>query len=79
MSGRRAGRRRVQAAALHHVAAVQPGGVHAHQHLAGAGRRVGVLLDEDLLLTDRDGAHRGQAYPSAVSDPSGSGDTSRSD
>ena len=33
---RRAGRRRVEPAPLHHVRAVQPGRVHPHEHLAGA-------------------------------------------
>ena len=56
---RRAGRRRVEAALLHHVGAVEAGGAHAHEHLAGAGHRVGVLLDEQLAVADRGGAHRG--------------------
>ena len=46
---RRAGRRRVEPAPLHHVRAVEPGGAHAHEHLARARHRVGVLLDHDLL------------------------------
>ncbi len=58
MSCGRAGRRRVQPAQLHHVAAVQPGGADAHEHLAGARHRIGVLLDHDLLLANGGGAHR---------------------
>ena len=58
MSGGRAGRRRVAPAQLHHVGAVEPGGAHADEHLAGAGLGVGVLLDEDLAVADRGGAHR---------------------
>ena len=42
---RRAGRRRVQPAPLHHVGAVEPGGAHPHEHLAGARLRIGMLLD----------------------------------
>ena len=56
---RPAGRRRVEPAALHHVGAVEAGGAHAHEHLVLAGPRVGVLLDEDLAVADRDGAHGG--------------------
>ena len=41
----------------------RPGGAHAHEHLAGARHGVGVLLDEDLAVADRGGAHRGEAYP----------------
>ena len=55
---RRAGRRRIEPAALHHVGAVQSRRAHAHEHLSGARLRVGVLLDHDLLLTDGGGAHR---------------------
>ena len=47
---RRAGRRRVEAAALHHVGAVEAGRPDARQHLAGAGGRVGMLLDAELLI-----------------------------
>ena len=56
---RRAGRRRVEPAPLHHVGAVEAGGAHAHEHLAGAGSRVRVVLDEDLAVADRGGAHGG--------------------
>ena len=55
--GRRAGRRRVVAGPLVDVGAVEAGGAHAHEHLAGAGLRVGVLGDENLAVADRGGAH----------------------
>ena len=48
----------IEAAALHHVGAVQPGGLDADEHLAGAGHRVGVVLDAQVLVFDRDRAHR---------------------
>ncbi len=56
---RAAGRRRVAAAALHHVGAVDAGGADADEHLAGARLRVGMLLDENLAVADRGGAHDG--------------------
>ena len=55
--GRRARRRRVVARALVHVGAVEPGGVHPDEHLAGAGLRVGVLGDDDLAVADGGRAH----------------------
>ncbi len=45
------------AAELHHVGAVEPGRVDADEHLAVAGLGVGVLLDAELVIADRDGAH----------------------
>ena len=55
--GRRAGRRRVVARALVDVGAVEPGGAHADEDLAGPGLRVGVLGDDDLAVADGGGAH----------------------
>ena len=51
-----------RAAALHHVGAVQPGAPDADEHLARPGRRIGVLLDGELLVADRDGVHGGGTY-----------------
>ena len=61
---RRSGRRWIQPATLHHVGAVQPGGMDAHEHLTRARLGVGVLLDDELVLADRDGAHG--AKPSLI-------------
>ena len=55
--GRAAGRRRVAPAQLHHVGAVEARAAYAHEHLAGAGLGVGVLLDENLAVADRGGTH----------------------
>ena len=55
---RRAGRGRVAPAQLHHVGAVDARRAHADEHLAGPGLGVRVLLDEDLAVADRCGAHR---------------------
>jgi hypothetical protein len=52
-----AGRRGIQAPALHQVGAVDSGGADADEDLAGAGLGVGVLLDEDLAVADGGGAH----------------------
>jgi hypothetical protein len=54
---RRARRRRVEAAPLHHVRAVQPCRVHPYEHFPCARLRVRVLLDHDLLLANRRSAH----------------------
>jgi hypothetical protein len=54
---RRARRRRVQAAPLHHVGAVDAGRLDADEDLARPGLGVGVVLDAELLVADRDGAH----------------------
>src|SRR6185437_2837769 len=59
----RAGGRRVETAALHHVGPVEPGGAHLHEHLFGAGHGVGVLLYEDLPVADRGGLHRPRSLP----------------
>jgi hypothetical protein len=55
--GRRARRRRVVAGALVDVGAVEPGPPHADEDLAGPGLGVGVLVDDDLSVADRGGAH----------------------
>ena len=47
--GRRARRRRIGAAALEHVGAVQAGPAHAHEHLSVARLGVRALLDDELL------------------------------
>ncbi len=65
---RGAGGRRIVAAQLHHVGAVESRRADADEHLAVAGLGVGMLLDAELLLTDGDGAHgrrptRGPARP----------------
>ena len=44
---RRAGRRGVAAGELHHVGAVEAGGLDADEQLARLGTRIGVLLDDD--------------------------------
>ena len=62
MSGGAAGRRRVEPAPLEQVGAVDAGRAHADEHLARAGPRVGVLLDEDLSVADGAGAHGGGVY-----------------
>ena len=54
---RRARWRRIEAAALHHVGAVEPRGLDTHEHLAGAGLGVGVVLDAQVAVFDRDRAH----------------------
>ena len=59
--GRRAGRRRIATAQLHHVGAVQPAPRDAHEHLAGAGDGVGVLAQLDLAVDDRRGPHGAKA------------------
>ena len=51
--GGRAGRRGVEAGALREVGAVEAGAVHAHQHLARPGLRIGTFLDPHLLVGDR--------------------------
>ena len=40
-----------------HVGAVDPGGPDADEDLAAARLRVRVVLDDQLLVADRDGAH----------------------
>jgi hypothetical protein len=72
---RGAGGRRIETTSLHHVRAVQPRRAYAHEHLAGARRRVGVLLDHDLLVANGGGAHlakptRSQNYARAGRGPS---------
>ena len=54
---RRARRGGVHPGALHDVGAVEPGGPDADEDLAAARARVRVVLDDDLLVADRDGAH----------------------
>ena len=53
----RPGRRRIGAAPLQHVGAVQAGAAHAHEHLALAGLRIGALLDDELPVPDRHRSH----------------------
>ena len=55
--GWRAGRRRIGAALLKLIGAVEARRAHAHEQLAGARRRIGVLGDEHLAVADRGGAH----------------------
>src|SRR5205823_9165891 len=65
---RRAGRGRVQTAALKHVGAVQPGRPNAHEHLADPGGGVRVLGDMEIVIADRDRAHgRGGTLANAFS------------
>ena len=47
--GAATGRRRVEAGALHEVGAVEPGAVHAHEHLARTGLGIGAVLDPSWL------------------------------
>ena len=54
---RRPGRRRVVARALVDVGAVEAGGAHTDEDLAGARLGVGVLGDDDLAVADGGGAH----------------------
>ena len=54
---RPAGRRRVEPALLHHVGAVEAGGTDRDQHLAVAGRGLGMVFDDDLAVADGRGAH----------------------
>jgi hypothetical protein len=55
--GRGARRRGVHPAPLHHVRAVDPGAPDADEDLAAAGLGIRVVLDAQLLVADRDGAH----------------------
>ena len=60
---RRAGRRRVEPAPLHHVRAVQPGRAHAHEHLARARHGVGcssITISRSRIVTAR---IAGEPYP----------------
>ena len=54
---RRPGRRRVVPRALVDVGAVEPGGAHADEDLAGPRLGVRVLGDDDLSVADGGGAH----------------------
>ena len=54
---RRAGGSGIPPAQLVDVCPVQAGRVDAHQHLPGAGLRVGVLVNVDLAIANRDRAH----------------------
>jgi len=54
---RRPRRRRIEAPSLQHVGAVQTCGPHAHQALAGARNRVGMVLDAQIAVSDRGRAH----------------------
>ena len=60
---RRAGRRRIAARELMHVGAVEAGGVHADQQLAGLRRGIWVLFDGDLAVANRGGTHGSRCYP----------------
>ena len=61
--GRPSRRGGIETAQLRDVAPVQASRAHAHQHLAGAGDRIGMLLDAQLVLADGGGAHGGTPYP----------------
>ncbi len=65
--GGRAGRRRVEAGDLQPVGAVEPGGPHRDEHLAGAGHGVGVLAPLERAVDDRDRVHGGGAASAAWS------------
>ena len=54
---RRTRRRGIEAAPLHHVGAVQAGRPYADEHLARAGRRIRMVLDAQVAVSDRDRAH----------------------
>ena len=54
---RRAGRRGIAPGQLHHVRAVEPGGLDADEQLAHLGDGIGVLLDDDRAVADGGGAH----------------------
>ena len=60
--GRRAGRGGVGAAQLEHVGAVEPGGLDPHEDLAARGLRIRPLLDDELPVLDRHGAHGREIY-----------------
>ncbi len=50
-----------------HVGAVEPGGLDRDEHLPGARLGVRALLDDQLLITDDDGAHEArEAYLSST-------------
>ena len=63
------GRGGIAAGELHHVGAVEAGGVHAHQQLAALRTRVRVLFDGDLTVANRRCSHRARCYPAAAKPP----------
>ena len=67
--GRRVGRRGVEAAALDHVGAVEPGGAYRDEQLARSGLWIGMLLPVQVAVDHRDCTHR----RSWVAGPEGSG------
>ena len=71
---RGAGRGGIEALELHHVGAVEAGGMDADEQLAVLGLRVGVLVDGDRAVADGGGAHRWRCYlrgPEAVRSSAG--------
>jgi hypothetical protein len=64
-----------------HVGAVQTGRADPDEHLPLAGHGIGVLLDDELLVADRDGTHRdGSLSPRQTQDVGDhSGDPTKSD
>ena len=55
-------RRRIVPGELHHVGAVEPGGLHADQQLPVLGLRIRVFGDLDLAVADGGGTHYRRGY-----------------
>ena len=64
--GGHTGRRRVEAETLEHVGAVEPGGAHRHEQLAGARAGIGVLAPLELPSTIVTACTRGAAFNRAA-------------
>src|SRR5262249_6042452 len=66
-----AGRRRVEAGALHEVGAIEARAAYAHEHFTIAGGRFRTLLDFELAVDDRQCAHGAHATSRAETIRSG--------
>ena len=66
--GGRARWRGIMSGELHHVGAVEPGGLHANQQLPVLGLRIRVFGDLDLAVADGGGTHYGEGTPRSAGD-----------
>ena len=66
--GGRARRRGIMPGELHHVGAVEPGGLHADQQLPVLGLRIRVFGDLDLAVANGGGTHYGEGTPRSAGD-----------